>query len=89
MGRGNDPGKDFDDQYYTSRREGRGKAARGEGPWADDKYLARINDQARRDRNSGGRHRAESEGCADKAVVLLGLLGGAAWGLAEVAGRVI
>ena len=46
MARGNDPGKDFDDQWNDSFREAQKKAQRGEGPWAEDKYLARRQEQS-------------------------------------------
>jgi hypothetical protein len=77
MARGNDPGKDFDDQYRESKRRGRDRASRGEGAWADDKYLERVNA-----RLSGppARHRGEpSKSCLDKTVMLLALLTGILW----------
>jgi len=36
-------GKDFDDQWRRSRREGREKARRGDTYWANDKFLEREN----------------------------------------------
>jgi hypothetical protein len=61
MTRGNDPGKDFNDQFNESFRRGREKADRGEGPWAEDKYLERVN---RRLSGPPANHRKGSGGCA-------------------------
>jgi len=74
MARGNDPGKDFDRQWEESSRRGREKASRGEGPWAEDKYLERINAKPR-----PAHHAGDPKGCADKTVLLLALLGGVLW----------
>lgn len=81
MARGNDPGKDFDDQYNASRRRGQGKAARGESHWAQDKYLEGLRSQP------GGRSEPP-RGCSDKTAALLVAIGGVAWGLTEVVSRV-
>lgn len=85
MARGNDRGKDFDDQFNESRRRGQEKAARGESHWAQDKYLERINQQSR----GPAHHAGESKGCSDKTVILLALLGGAGWVFTEVVGRFV
>lgn len=80
MARGNDPGKDFDDQYYGSRREAKKKAARGESHWAQDKYLERNNERL----GSGPAHHArERKSCGEKTVVLMAFLGGLGWAFAE------
>lgn len=79
MARGNDPGRDFDDQFHNSRRRGQDKASRGESHWAQDKYLERNNERL----GSGPAHHGKRESCADKSVMLLALLGGVAWGLSE------
>lgn len=84
MARGNDPGKDFDNQWNTSRREAEKKAARGETHWAEDKYLKRLQEQS----GPPAHHAGQSKGCADKTVALLALLGGFFWALGEIASRV-
>lgn len=76
MTRGNDPGRDFDDQWHASRRAGERKAAKGEGVWAEDKYLKR---EARRLSGPPVSHRGESKGCTGSTVTLLAFLGGFAW----------
>ena len=79
MARGNDPGKDFDDQYRRSKFRGDENARLGRGAWADDKKI-----------RDGGELRqppASNDGCADKAAVLLTLLGGLAWGASETVQR--
>lgn len=86
MARGKNPGDDFDNQYNANRRKGQERAARGEGPWANDKYL--------RDLRSGGAGPAvppqgSNGGCGKDAAILLGSLGGLIWFLGETAGRVL
>lgn len=92
MARGNDPGKDFDDQYNRSRREGQRKAARGEGPWADDKYLSDARKESERYRSGGegdsGGGGGNGEGCDKKTLLLAGWLSGFGWFLSEVVSRV-
>lgn len=84
MARRNDPGKDFDDQWYASKRRGEYKASRGEGPWADDAYLRRNNERL----GSGpAHHGGGSESCGKATVLLLSLLGGLGWAFSEAAGR--
>lgn len=83
MARGNDPGKDFDDQFNASRRKGQEKAARGESHWAQDKYLERLNAQ------KPAHHAGEPKGCSDKAAALLVTLGGLGYLLGEAVSRVI
>ena len=78
MARGNNPGKDFDDQYNASRREGQRKAARGEGAWADDKYL--------RDLRNGGE---DNSGCGKDTLLILGFLSGFGWVISEVVSRAL
>ena len=84
MARGNDPGKDFNDQWKESRRKGQEKAARGESHWAQDKYLERINRQAQGPAHHGG----SSESCGKATVILLSLLGGIGWAVSETISRV-
>lgn len=76
------PGKDFDDQWNHSRRAGKEKAARGEGPWAADKALERYQQaiDASGGNNSGPKHAKPS---SDSCVTALGLLGGLAWAVTE------
>lgn len=80
MARGNDPGKDFNDQWSESRRRGQEKAARGEGPWAEDKYLERINAKPR-----PVHHAAGSDSCLVSGLAFLGAL---AWVLSEIVSRI-
>lgn len=82
MARGNDPGKDFDDQYNKNRREGQRRAARGEGPYAADKYLRDLNNRPM------NQPPQRSEGCADKTVALLILLTSFGWIIAEGVSRI-
>lgn len=77
MARGKDPGNDFDDQWYASRRRAEYKKSRGEGVWADDAKLKR----AGQPRPS---HSADSEGCSKETMLLLGFLSGFGWVLNEV-----
>ena len=84
MARGNNPGKDFDDQWNDSARRGQERARRGEGPWEADKYLERINAKP----VQGPKHAGEPKGCSDKAIALLAVLGGLAWALQEIVQRV-
>ena len=86
MARGSNPGDDFDRQFNDSRRKGQERAARGEGPWADDKYL--------RDLRSGGEGQSDggsnsNEGCGKATVVLLALGGSALYALGEAASRLV
>lgn len=76
MARGNDPGKDFDDQWYGSKRAGEYKASRGEGAHADDIYLKRVN---RRLSGPPAHHARRDSGCGKTTVGLLAFLGGFAW----------
>lgn len=78
MARGNDPGKDFDDQYYSSKRRGQEKARRGESHWAEDKYLERMKNQSQ-----GPAHHGKDESCGKKTLILLGFLSGLGWFLNE------
>lgn len=81
MARGNDPGRDFDNQYNASRRAGQDKASRGESHWATDKYLERLNVE----RPTGhGRHAGEPKGCSDKAAALVAIGLGIGYALTEV-----
>lgn len=82
MARGNDPGRDFDRQFGQNKARGDAKAARGEGPWAQDKYLR---DGA--GTGSGGGDK-DNSGCGDKTVVLLAALGGIAWAVSEFVQKV-
>lgn len=80
MARGDDIGKDFKDQWNESFRRAEEKASRGEGPWAEDKYLERINAKPR-----PAHHAANSDSCL---IPLLAFLGALAWVLSEIASRV-
>ena len=89
MGR-HTPGWSFDNQYERNRKKGQEKAARGEGPWAQDAYLSELAKQRQRDWQANAEARAkDNEGCGKATLFLLGTLGGAAWFLAEAAGRII
>jgi basic membrane lipoprotein Med (substrate-binding protein (PBP1-ABC) superfamily) len=81
-----DKGRDFDNQWNASNAAGRRKAARGEGPWVDDAYLRRINNERQADRNAA-QQRQNSESYGKATVILLSLLGGVAWGVSEVVSR--
>lgn len=54
MARGSDPGKDFDNQFSKNEARGKEKAARGEGPWAQDKYLRDLNSGSSGGNAAGG-----------------------------------
>lgn len=77
--RGNDPGKDFDDQHDNSSRRAQARKARGEGAWYYDKKLEREPVARRR------KHAASSDNCA----VPVALLGGLAWAATEIVKRVM
>lgn len=85
MARGNDPGKDFDDQYYSSKRRGQEKARRGESHWAQDKYLERMKNQSQ----GPAHHAGERKSCGEKTVVLMAFLGGLGWAFAETVRYVV
>ena len=80
------PGKDFDDQWNESRRQGKEKAARGESHWAADKALERYQQSldASSDTKPQGRHAKPS---SDSCVTALALLGGIGWAVAETITR--
>jgi hypothetical protein len=80
MARGNDPGKDFDDQYYGSKRAAEYKRSRGQGVWAQDKYQERLKSRA----DEGQAHHGK-----DTCLVALAALGGLAWALGEAVGKAI
>lgn len=84
MARKDDPSKGFDSQWNESKRIGGERASRGEGPWAQDKYLERINAKP----VQGPKHAGEPKGCSDKTVALLAVLGGLAWAIQEIVQRV-
>lgn len=88
MARGKNPGDDFDRQWNASNAAGRRKAARGEGPWADDAYLRRIGNERQADRQAAA-GRDNDSGCGKSALALLALLGGLAYGFAEVVSRTV
>lgn len=77
MARGGDPGKDFDDQWYGSKRRAEYKRDRGEGIWASDKKIERA-----------GQPRPSHHGGSSCAVILISFLGGFAWAFSEIASRV-
>lgn len=82
MARGSDPGRDFDDQWYASKRRAQYKASRGEGVWADDAALKR----AGRPKPS---HSAGSSSCGEKTLLLLAMLSGLFWAVLDTAVRMI
>lgn len=86
MVRGNDPGRDFDRQFEQNRRAGQARAARGEGPWADDKYLRDLRAGGEGPGGGGG---GNNEGCGKATLFLLGTLGGAAWWLSDIVARAV
>lgn len=69
MARGNDPGRDFDNQWNESRRRGVARAAAGEGPWRDDKYLERENTRLS---GPAARHAKKKDESCGKAVAFIG-----------------
>ena len=81
MARLSGPGRDFNDQWKASRDRAFQKKTEGEGPWATDKYLERVNSRAR----NGQAHHASSDSC----LAALALLGGLGWALSELAGRIL
>lgn len=81
MVRGKDRGKDFDDQYYGSKRAAEYKKSRGQGIYSQDAYLARAG-QPKPDHRSGN-----GEGCGKKTVMLLGFLTGFGWVISEIIPR--
>lgn len=74
-------GKDFDDQYNASRREGQKKAARGEGPWATDARLEALRQSY--DASGGDTGPKHAKPSSDSCVTALGVLGGLAWAITE------
>jgi hypothetical protein len=84
MARGNNPGKDFDDQWNDSRRRGQEKARRGESHWSQDKYLERNNERL----GSGPAHHAGQKSCGEKTIVLMAFLSGLGWAISETVSRV-
>ena len=78
MARLSGPGRDFDDQYNESRRQGEAKAARGESHWAADAALKKIRITEQPDQ-SGPKHAKSSDSC----IVALASLGGLGWAISE------
>lgn len=80
MGRGNDRGKDFDDQYHQSRRRGQEKQDQGRGPWFEDSQ-----------RKNAGRIKPstqpEQKSCGKDALMILGFLSGFGWIINEIVSR--
>lgn len=85
MARGNDPGKDFDDQWHASKRRGEYKASRGEGAWRNDKYLERLDARL----GSGPVHHAGQKSCGEKTVILMAFLSGFGWVFSETVSRIV
>jgi hypothetical protein len=85
MARGNDLGRDFDDQYNHSKRLGQARAARGEGPWAADKALADLRSTTGHTPQPGeaGHQPKHAKPNSDSCVTALGILGGLGWALTE------
>lgn len=74
-------GRDFNDQFYGSRRRAQYKKSRGEGIWMDDKRLEHAGEM------KPGHSKDQS--CGKKAVLLLGFLSGFGWVLSELLGRAV
>lgn len=74
-----DRGDSFDAQFNASKARGDRKREQGLGAYSADRYV----------QNAGQTRPAQgnSEGCGKATVVLLSLLGGAAWGVSEVVSR--
>jgi len=73
-----DRGGDFDAQFNRSKARGDQKREQGRGIYSADKYL----------QDAGQVQPAQnSESCGKATVILLSLLGGAAWGVSEVVSR--
>ena len=73
-----DRGESFDAQFNRSKSRGDQKREQGRGIYSADKYL----------QDAGQMKPAQnSESCGKATVVLLSLLGGAAWGVSEVVSR--
>jgi hypothetical protein len=78
-------GKDFDDQWNESHREGKKKAAQGIGPWYDDHRLEALKQSydasgGTSGETTGAKHAKPS---SDSCVTALGILGGLAWAITE------
>lgn len=73
------PGDDFDAQFNRSKARGDQKREQGRGIYSADRYL--------KDAGQVKQPKSNDEGCGKATVVLLSLLGGAAWGLSEVVSR--
>lgn len=76
-------GDSFDRQWNESARRGRERAARGEGPWADDKLLSDLRAGGGSQGGGGG----DQKGCGKSALLLAASLGGAAWWVADAVSR--
>jgi hypothetical protein len=73
-----DRGESFDAQFNRSKSRGDQKREQGRGIYSADKYLQDAG-QVKPAQNS--------ESCGTATVILLSLLGGAAWGVSEVVSR--
>jgi hypothetical protein len=74
-----DRGGDFDAQFNQSKARGDQKREQGRGIYSADKYL--------QDAGQVQPAQGNSESCGKATVILLSLLGGAAWGVSEVVSR--
>lgn len=77
-----DRGDSFDAQFNASKARADRKREQGLGAYSADRYVQ----NAGQTRPSG---QSNNESCGKATVLLLSLLGGVAWGLAEAAGRVL
>ena len=82
MARGNNPGKDFDDQFHQSKRRAQPKKDAGSSHWADDAAMRRAGQM----RPSST---PEDKSCGKAALFLLGLLAGTSYALTEIAQQII
>lgn len=73
-----DRGESFDAQFNRSKARGDRKREQGRGIYSADRY-AQSAGQMKPAQNS--------ESCGKATVILLSLLGGAAWGVSEVVSR--
>lgn len=76
-----DRGDSFDAQFNASKARADRKREQGLGAYSADRYVQNAGQMKPPANND--------EGCGKATVILLSLLGGAAWGLAEAAGRVL
>lgn len=76
------PGKDFDDMWNKHRRDAFEKKIEGKGAWQAD-YARQHAGELKEPQASGKHAKPNSDSC----VTALGILGGLAWAVTEVIGR--